>query len=239
MHWRSAPRRPSIARPRVARALATLTLVALPAAPFAAGSPVTAGPPAAAAIVTQGQAIASCTPPIGERERLLSLGLVAFDRSDGGWRPYGAAHCYSEAANLIADYVEGHAAVLSADDESLLRFHSAQMLADADRNDDAVGQLARVLNLDAARAQSDPGWRFYVQGSIDFLRQDRPALDQAVVDLKRYADGESGAVQAGDRLNLNALHGLQKCFGRNYAYAYGAPDCRDFDEARGLNKIIG
>ena len=185
------------------------------------------------------KAISSCTAEVTERERLLALGVARFDRSNEGWRPYGEAHCYSQAAELIADYVDGHANALTPDDESLLRFHAAQMLADANREDDALSELARVLALDERRAAPDAGWRWYIVGSMAFLREDRAGLDLAAKNLDAYAKGETGAIQAGDRLNLNALHGLQRCLGRGYAYAYSAPDCRDLDEARRLNDAIG
>ncbi len=183
--------------------------------------------------------VSSCTVDVAERERLLTLSVSRFDRSGEGWRTYGEAHCYSQAAGLIADYVDGHGAALSPDDESILRFHAAQMLANANREDDALSELARVLALDERRKAPDPGWRWYIQGTMAFLRQDRPSLDASAQGLDSYAKGEGGAVQAGDRLNLNALHGLQRCLGRGYALAYSAPDCRDLDEARRLNDAIG
>jgi hypothetical protein len=178
-----------------------------------------------------------CTPSAAEHDHMIYLDVAKFDRSDDGWRTYETAHCYSEAGSLIRDFLASHSA-LKPDDKALLHFHAGQMLADANRMDDAINEMAEVLGIDPERPAPDPAWTLYVKGSIAFLRQDRPLLDQAAKDLDAQAARESGAIQAGDRLNLNALHGLQKCFGRGYAYAYGSPDCRDFDEAAKLNQVL-
>jgi hypothetical protein len=147
------------------------------------------------------------------------------------------AHCYAEAASLIRDFMAGRAG-LKADDRAQLHFHAAQMLADASRVDDAVDQLGDVLQVQAERPVDDPGWVLYVKGTVGFLRQDRAILDQSAKDLEAYAAKETGAVQAGDQLNLNALHGFQKCFGQNYLVAYSSPDCRNFEEADKLNQVL-
>ncbi len=162
---------------------------------------------------------------------------ASFDRSDAGWRPYAAAHCYSEAAALIGSYLDSRER-LNADDQVSLRYHAGQMLADANRDDDAVGEFRAVLSLDPQRPHPDAGWVLYIQGTVAFLQQDRAALAKAAADLDAYAKGETGPSQAGDRLNLNALHGLQRCFGKGYAYAYSSPDCRDFADAARLNALL-
>jgi hypothetical protein len=58
------------------------------------------------------------------------------------------------------------------------------------------------------------------------------------VELDAYAQGEAGKPQAGDRINLNALHGLQRCYGKDYAFAYNSPDCRDLAEIDKLNQVL-
>jgi hypothetical protein len=198
-------------------------------------SPPQTSPPASAPITSNG--LQSCTPSLEERERLLSLSEQMFDRSPDGWRVYAGAHCYAQAASLIRDFMAGRAG-LRADDRAQLHFHAAQMLADANRIDDAVDQLGEVLQVQAERPVDDPGWVLYVKGTVGFLRQDRAILDTSIKDLDAYAAKETGAVQAGDRLNLNALHGFQKCFGQSYLVAYSSPDCRDFDEADRLNQVL-
>jgi len=195
----------------------------------------TAPPTAAAPMTSNG--LQSCTPSLEERERLLSLSERLFDRSPDGWRVYAGAHCYAEAASLIRDFLSGRTG-LRADDRAQLHFHAAQMLAEASRIDDAVDQLGDVLQVQAERPVDDPGWILYVKGTIGFLRQDRAILDQSAKGLDAYAAKETGAVQAGDRLNLNALHGFQTCFGQSYLVAYSSPQCRDFDEADQLNQAL-
>ncbi len=180
----------------------------------------------------------SCTPEPAERTRLLSLDLATFGSQADGWNLYAGARCYSEAAALISDYITEHVR-MGLDDEAMLRFDVAQMLADANRAEDATAEMRRVLDLEPQRPHPDPGWRLYVLGSLAFLQSDRPALDKAASGLGQYAGLEKGRDKAGDELNLNALHGLQRCFGSGYAYAYGSPDCRDFDEARRLDAEIG
>jgi len=203
-----------------------------PATPLTPTSPT---PTASAPLINNG--LQSCTPSLEERERLLSLSEQMFDRSPDGWRVYAGAHCYAEAASLIGDFMAGRAG-LRADDRAQLHFHAAQMLADASRVDAAVDQLGEVLQVQTERPVDDPGWVLYVKGTIGFLRQDRAILDQSTKDLDAYAAKETGAVQAGDRLNLNALHGFQRCFGQGYLVAYSSPDCRDFDEADRLNQVL-
>ncbi len=204
--------------------------------PAASPPPLASAPPSASAPMTS-NGLQSCTPSLEERERLLSLSEQMFDRSPDGWRVYAGAHCYAQAASLIHDFMAGRPG-LRADDRAQLHFHAAQMLAEANRIDDAVDQLGDVLQVQAERPVDDPGWVFYVKGTVGFLRQDRSILDQSVKDLDAYAAKEAGAVQAGDRLNLNALHGFQKCFGQGYLVAYSSPDCRDFDEADKLNQVL-
>ncbi len=199
-------------------------------------APQTAPSPSVSAPITS-NGLQSCTPSLEERERLLSLSEEMFDRSPDGWRVYAGAHCYAAAASLIQDFMAGRAG-LRADDRAQLHFHAAQMLADASRIDEAVDQLGDVLQVQAERPIDDPGWVLYVKGTVGFLRQDRAILDQSIKDLDAYAAKEAGAVQAGDRLNLNALHGFQKCFGQSYLVAYSSPDCRNFDEADRLNQML-
>jgi hypothetical protein len=209
-----------------------------PVAQTSRAAPQTMAPPApSASSPIAGNGLQSCTPSLEERERLLSLSEQMFDRSPEGWRVYAVAHCYAEAASLIRDFMAGRAG-LRADDRAQLHFHAAQMLADASRIDDAVDQLGEVLQVQAERPVDDPGWVLYVKGTVGFLRQDRTILDQSAKELDAYAAKESGAVQAGDRLNLNALRGFQKCFGQGYLVAYSSPQCRDFDEADRLNQIL-
>ncbi len=199
--------------------------------------PPAASPPPSVSAPMTSNGLQSCTPSLEERERLLSLSEQMFDRSPDGWRVYAGAHCYAQAASLIHDFMAGRPG-LRADDRAQLHFHAAQMLAEANRIDDAVDQLGEVLQVQPERPVDDPGWVLYVKGTVGFLRQDHAILDQSAKELDAYAAKESGAVQAGDRLNLNALHGFQKCFGQGYLVAYSSPDCRDFDEADKLNLVL-
>ncbi len=195
--------------------------------------PIQTPPPAAGAAPV----LHTCMPDVAERERLMTLDVATFDRSETGWRLYAAAKCYSQAAELIEAYIDSRAS-LRADDQSILRYHAAQMLADANRPDDATSELRVVLALEPQRPHPDTGWSQYIRGFIAFLMQDRPALDKAVVELDAYAQGETGKLQAGDRINLNALHGLQRCYGKDYAFAYNSPDCRDLVEIDRLNQAL-
>jgi hypothetical protein len=196
-----------------------------------------AAPPAPAPAVNATPVLHTCMPDEAERERLTTLDVATFDRSENGWRLYSSAKCYSQAAELIEGYLDSRAS-LRADDQSILRYHAGQMLADANRADDAVAQLRVVLALEPQRPRPDTGWTQYIRGFIAFLMQDRPALDKAVLELDLYAKTETGKAQAGDQINLNALHGLQRCYGKDYAFAYSSPDCRDFDEVDKLNQAL-
>ena len=205
------------------------------AAARAAAAPPAAQTPAPVANATP--VLHTCMPDVPERERLMTLDVATFDRSENGWRLYAGAKCYSQAAELIEGYLDSRAS-LRADDQSILRYHASQMLADANRADDAVSELRVVLALEPQRPHPDMGWTQYIRGFVGFLMQDRPALDKAVLELDIYAKAETGKLQAGDQINLNALHGLQRCYGKDYAFAYSSPDCRDFAEVDKLNEVL-
>jgi hypothetical protein len=210
-------------------------LLIVATAAHAAAPPPSAQPPAPAANATP--VLHTCMPDVPERERLMTLDVATFDRSGNGWRLYSSAKCYSQAAELIEGYLDSRAS-LRADDQSILRYHAGQMLADANRADDAISELRVVLALEPQRPHPDMGWTQYIRGFVGFLRQDRPALDKAVLELDLYAKAETGKAQAGDQINLNALHGLQRCYGKDYPFAYSSPDCRDFAEVDRLSQVL-
>lgn len=194
---------------------------------------ILAGPPPPSP--AQAEPAVVCPPSAAEKERLLSLPLRNFDQAHNeGWRPYGYADCHIIAADLIDGYIQRHAP--PPKDETTLRWHQAQMLANAERRAAALKAMQRVVLLDDQR-KAEPGWRLYVAGSMAFLRGDRPALAEAVSELDAHARTQTGLGQLGAMLNLNTLRGLERCFGKPYRQAYGAP-CADAAESNRLNRLL-
>jgi hypothetical protein len=159
--------------------------------------------------------------PCGVDERaMLALGMDAFDQDhDGGWRAVSArSDCEGAAADLIKSYRE-----FMQDRIPILYWHEGQLRAN-------LGQNAAAIQLmDRTRRASDdpraPWWNPYVDGTIAFLRGDRPALLAA---RGRLAAVPRPADIPADRAwppNLRVVDGLVRCFGQSYRAAYGTEAC--------------
>ena len=159
---------------------------------------------------------------------MLALDENAFDQDlTGGWRALSNKGCELAAADLIAAYRAAHAG-----GRSYLSFwHEGQLRADARQTARATALFARARK--PAAQDAGWGWNLYVDGSIAFLRRDRPALQRARNRLAALPPPPSLAamhgpdgqpVQVGWPMNLNVLDGLLRCFDRDYRTAYG-PTC--------------
>lgn len=167
-----------------------------------------------------------------DRAAALALDETAFDQDlNGGWRSLSAKGCVREAADLIRDWRIAHKAT-----QPVLNWHEGQLRARA-------GQTKEALVLfDHSRktAQEDrgAGWNLYVDGSIAFLRNDRPAFDAARAKLAalpqpadfdphpKGPDGKPILMPDGRPFtvpwppNLNVLDRLARCWGQDYQAAY-------------------
>ena len=165
-----------------------------------------------------------------DRPAVLALNEEAFDQDViGGWRRLDDAGCTEAAADLIRDWRLAHTADVRR--RFLSFWHEGQLRAKA-------GQTALALAL-FDRSYKSPaddgryGWNYYVDGSMAFLRRDRPAFDLAfsrLAALPRPADfdptGPDGKPMAVSwPPNLGVLEGFRRCWGQAYRSAY-AQACR-------------
>ena len=162
-----------------------------------------------------------------DRAALLALGEQEFDQDlTGGWRALEQRGCRAEAADLLRDYREAK----PRKNSSILFWHEGQMRAFLSETAAAIA----LFNL-ARKPPADDGigWNHYVDGSIAFLRHDRPALQRArdrLAALPKPRDLPSFKINGQDvpidwPLNLNVLDGFLKCFDRPYAEAYATTAC--------------
>lgn len=162
--------------------------------------------------------------PVGDRAcrynrpAMLALDEAAFDQDlTGGWRELANKGCTLAAADLIAAYRAAHP-------DGRLGFlsfwHEGQLRAEA-------GQTGRAVALfDRARKTPEQdagfGWNLYVDGSVAFLRHDRPALQQARDRLAALPKPDGVPATLRWPMNLNVLDGLLRCFDKDYRTAYGS-----------------
>lgn len=174
----------------------------------------------------------SCVTP-SERKAMLALDVTSFDETQGqGWRLIADRECYSEAAELIAEYRA------NADNPNIIRHHQAQMHAAAEERDDAIILLDELI----ADHVADEEWAnlHYRRATRAFLASDLESLQASRADLANipmpsdFAD----AVARFERdypdfpapewpPNLDVVDAFIACFDRTYNEAYGGEDCRD------------
>jgi hypothetical protein len=127
-------------------------------------------------------------------------------------------HCYREAAELIVRYLNTKTTGLNPGQIQLLSFHAGQMLA-YDNNYKASipffkkSYQGKEVPLEF-KAYGD-AWNAYVNATIAFLEQDKPALEAY------RAQVAAGPKRDGKPLNLNVVDRLIKNFDRPYRQAYG------------------
>lgn len=164
-----------------------------------------------------------------DRPAMLALELQAFDQDmNGGWRTLESKDCAAEAADLIRDWRKTHGSVGPAD--YLLSWHEGQLRADAGEYGDAITLFEAGRH--PAADDLKWGWNLYVDGSIAFLKHDRPGLEAARSKLAALpqpeelknavgADGKSRAVRW--PMNLRVLDSFLRCWGQAYKDAYRCP----------------
>lgn len=137
---------------------------------------------------------------------MLAAAYDDFDQKMSGqasWRTLMNAGCYSGAATMIVQYVESHAAQLTAEQIRTLHFHAGQVTALGGQD------LASVPHfLQARDPTASAEWNAYVDATIAFLKQDRKALTSA---REAYAKASKP-----DAPRLKVIDGLLSCLGRSY-----------------------
>jgi hypothetical protein len=170
------------------------------------------------------QAAPSKIPCAVDRDRLLALDQQTFDQAPTGWRELAEAGCYLEAADIIRDWRK-----LNATSATILPWHEGQMRANANHYRDAI-----LLFNESRKKPSEEmaeAWNIYVDGSIAFLRADRPAFRRARARLARTArpiefnpvDSSGKPLDLPWPPNLAVLDSLLHCWGLPYQKAYSCP----------------
>lgn len=158
-----------------------------------------------------------------DRSKLLAQDLHTFDQSENGLHGLNTKHpgCDAALADLVADYRKAHPEVLKSGNSYLLYWHEGQYRASAGQYPQAE-ELFEQSRLPAGAAFAM--WNLYVDATVAFVRQDRPALLKAHAKLA----GLPPEAYAPDPkpMNLDVVAGLVRCFGRSYTEAYGSPACR-------------
>lgn len=184
------------------------------------------------ALALLAQTVPPAAPPAPDcshdRDALLALPQQAFDQDmDGGWRALANRGCDAQAADLIRDWRTRHSI-----HDSILTWHEGQMRANIGQTDAAIALF------DQSRKPADEdapfGWNHYVDGSIAFLRRDRPALERARAQLALLPQpdwfkpvGPDGQPQPVIwPMNLHVLDGFLACWDQPYAQAYGCGTLR-------------
>ena len=169
-----------------------------------------------------------------ERERLLALDEDAFDQDmQGGWRAVAREpRCQEAAADLVRDWRIRHQSTAS-----ILFWHEGQIRAGMEERDAAVALFKQSYK------PASPGttaWNAYVDASIAFLAQDKPALLRARENLRQVnpppeyevkdgrfeiemSDGSRHSMRWPP--NIDVVDGLVNCFDASYDTAYGS-SCR-------------
>ncbi|HEV7228837.1 hypothetical protein [Brevundimonas sp.] len=166
-----------------------------------------------------------CPEPSAE---MMALGLHEFDQTEVGWRSLDEEGCEAIVADVIARYRTLNAQALVGQDIGTLDWHEGQLRAAASQTDRAIDIMTR-----SREVEGDPAIQLYIDATLAFLRQDRPALIEARARLVALPmpDGYAQAIERFKRtypdlpppvwpLNLDVVDGLIACFDKPYAEAY-------------------
>lgn len=181
--------------------------------------------------------LATCDVDGAEFDRLMALPQKAFDQDfQGGWRPIGDTEgCYDAAGDLILAYM-AYSVPVAPDRLQILRWHAGQMKAFAGKNTDALALFAGTYE-----AEDDVEWKYYVDATLAFLKQDLSGIETAYEKLstfevsdeskasrQRFLDENPNITMPDGFLtepaNLLVIKRLSDCFGRPYKEAYRGCD---------------
>ena len=158
---------------------------------------------------------------------MFELSLNDFDQGDDGWRSLDAEGCEAVVAEAIARYRELNREGLDGEEAGTLIWHEGQLRAAAGQTDAAIALMLQGRDAESEAVQP------YVDASVAFLRQDRPALEAAYARLMalpvpdyftraaaRYAATYPDLPPLSWPLNRDKVEGFIACFDRPYREAY-------------------
>ena len=168
-----------------------------------------------------------------DRAALLALDEQQFDQDlSGGWRRLSSTPgCTLVAADLLRDYQQTHNT-----NSGLMFWHEALLRANAGQYPEAIALMKRSYK---PAEQDKAGWNAYVDATIAFLGRDKAALQRARLALSAvpppvgpdvppvvdgymevdFADGVKRKIRWPP--NIDVVEGLEACFDKPYAEAYG------------------
>jgi tetratricopeptide (TPR) repeat protein len=186
---------------------------------------------------TERNKLTLCGVDAAEFERLMTLDQQAFDQDmTGGWRAVSYEEgCNGAAISLLEAYVARHD-LTPGGDSDIIFWHTGQLLATEGDYDAAIAYFEKTY--EPEDNSHGPEWNYYVDGTIAFLRQDRPKLiklrDQLAKhpvseDLKasrqKFLDDNPNVNMpdgfVDQPMNLNVMNDFISCFGQPYSEAYG------------------
>ena len=158
---------------------------------------------------------------------MLALPLHEFDQTEAGWRSLDVPDCEAIVAETIARYrVQNREALVGQHTETLV-WHEGQLRAAAGQTEAAIALMLE------RRDETSDAIQPYVDASVAFLRQDRPALEAAYARLMalpvpdyftdaatRYAANYPDLPPLSWPLNRDKVEGFLACFDRPYREAY-------------------
>ncbi len=128
---------------------------------------------------------------------LMQESFQQFDQKlDTGWRVLQVQGDYVGAANTMLDYLSMHTATLKPWQKDSLAFHLGHVYALAGKRDEAIYWFRKSI---AGHRMDNPA---YVNGFIDFLQNDKPAL---LADRSSIAAMHPSLARAGDLREMDAM----------------------------------
>lgn len=165
-----------------------------------------------------------------DQAKMLAMSPFEFDQDyENGWPSVADQEgCLSVAADLVRLYYQTNS--LSQNKLKEFVWHEGQLRAEVGQYNEAIDLMEQSRK---TSSEDDTGWNIYVSASIAFLRSDLSSLKAmreklAVIpkpDDLPTTDGNGTPFVVNWPPNLDIVDRFIKCFGQNYAEAYG--NCRD------------
>ena len=111
----------------------------------------------------------------------LAYSQEIFDGYTCCWRKLSAEGKYTEAAELIADYIKNSP---NAVNKHALKWHAGQMYAAAGNNKQAIRDHKKTYNI-FYKWVSEDAWYYYAKGNVAYLQKDKKKLKRIIAKWDR------------------------------------------------------